>query len=108
MHTTEISLKNVTAAVWCVPFSGTVGLFNKLQTQKVPPPRPPAPPAPQKTALDWLDVNVTSSSARAQARDKALRRAWRPCDQAVASTQRLRLPDDAVSRDRTRGRLKAV
>ena len=21
-----------TAAVWCVPFSGTVGLFNKLQT----------------------------------------------------------------------------
>ena len=24
----------VTAAVWCVPFSGTVGLFNKLQTQK--------------------------------------------------------------------------
>ena len=24
----------LTAAVWCVPFSGTVGLFNKLQTQK--------------------------------------------------------------------------
>ena len=24
----------VTAAVWCVPFSGTVGLFNRLQTQK--------------------------------------------------------------------------
>ena len=23
-----------TAAVWCVPFSGAVGLFNKLQTQK--------------------------------------------------------------------------
>ena len=23
-----------TAAVWCVPFFGTVGLFNKLQTQK--------------------------------------------------------------------------
>ena len=23
-----------TAAVWCVPFSGTVGLINKLQTQK--------------------------------------------------------------------------
>ena len=22
------------AAVWCVPFSGAVGLFNKLQTQK--------------------------------------------------------------------------
>ena len=23
-----------TAAVWCVPFFGTVGLFNKLQSQK--------------------------------------------------------------------------
>ena len=23
-----------TAAVWCVPFSGTVGLFNKLQTHQ--------------------------------------------------------------------------
>ena len=27
--------KKITAAVWCVPFSGAVGLFNKLQTQKI-------------------------------------------------------------------------
>ena len=26
--------RKITAAVWCVPFSGAVGLFNKLQTQK--------------------------------------------------------------------------
>ena len=25
----------ITATVWCVPFFGTVGLFNKLQTQKI-------------------------------------------------------------------------
>ena len=30
----SVSLINV----WCVPFSGTVGLFNKLQTQKFPVP----------------------------------------------------------------------
>ena len=30
--TGDCSEKN-TAAVWCVPFSGAVGLFNKLQTQ---------------------------------------------------------------------------
>jgi len=27
-------VKRKRKAVWCVPFSSTVGLFNKLQTQK--------------------------------------------------------------------------
>ena len=31
---TVVRFYSKTAAVWCVPFSGAVGLFNKLQTQK--------------------------------------------------------------------------